>query len=243
MASLVFPHALPASTPRALLFDLDGVLLDSMRYHARAWQSAVRAVLGESVVREEIYRREGEPGRVTARDLLRLHHRQPTSSTVRELLRRKEEIFMRARAHIHLYASVRPLLMLLRRRGVPLALVTGTSHTEVERILPVGVRRHFRVVVTGDQVRHGKPHPEPYVVACRRLRQSPRHVAVVENAPFGIASAHAAGVGWVIGLATSLPAVHLRQADVVLSSLSVLRPYVRRLLRQPGGHIDKAGGV
>lgn len=220
----------PPFAPQAFLFDLDGVLVNSMRYHAAAWQCAVRTVLGTSVPRLDIYRREGERGSVTAHDILRLHRRRATPAAVRALLRWKETAFMRRRTQIRPYPVARPLLALLQRSKLPLALVTGTSRAEVRRILPAWMRRRFTAVITGDQVRHGKPHPEPYRAACRRLRQDPRQVVVVENAPFGIASARAAGIGWVVGVATSLPAAHLRQADVVLPSLKALHRYLHGLL-------------
>lgn len=220
----------PRIPPRALLFDVDGVLIDSMRYHARAWQWAVHRVLGGRVTQLEIYRREGEPGAVTARALLRSHDRRPTAAAVAELLGEKERRFKAQRRMIHLYPAARPLVRLVGESGLPAALVTGTSRAEMLRVLPAWARRRFAALITGDEVRHGKPHPEPYRTACRRLRQDPRQVAVIENAPFGIASARAARIGWIIAVATSLPSAQLRVADVVLPSLRALHRYLHRLL-------------
>lgn len=223
------PHY-PLVAPRALLFDVDGVLLDSMRFHALAWQAAVRRVLGGRVTQQAIYRREGEPGRVTARALLRGHGRRFTATDAAALLGEKERRFQAQRHQIHLYPEARPLVRLVGTSGLPAALVTGTSRAEMLRVLPAWVRRCFAVLVTGNDVRHGKPHPEPYRLACRRLRQDPRRVAVIENAPFGIASAKAARVGWIIAVCTSLPRAQLRGADVVVPSLDVLQQYLRQLL-------------
>lgn len=230
--------SLPAR-PRALLFDVDGVLLDSMRYHARAWQAAIRRLLRGRVAQEEIYRREGEPGAVSARDFLRLHRRRPTAGAVAALLGEKERRFAAYRRRVRVYPAARPLVRLVAASGLPAALVTGTSRAEILRVVPARVRRHFAVLVTGDQVRRGKPHPEPYWLACRRLAQDPRRVAVVENAPFGIASARAAGAGWIIAVGTSLPPSRLRGADIVLPTLGAVHRHLRRLLAQ----IDKPRAV
>ena len=215
---------------RALLFDVDGVLLDSMRSHARAWQTAVRRIVGGHVARAEVYRREGEPGAVTARDFLHLHGRRSTAIAVEALLREKERCFKASGRSVGVYPAARPLIRLVEQSGLPAALVTGTSRSEILRVVPAWVRRRFTALVTGDQVRYGKPHPEPYRLACRTLRQDPRQVAVIENAPFGIASARAAHIGWIIAVGTSLPLAHLRGADVMLPSLGALHRYLRRLL-------------
>ena len=230
---MVHQRRQPPRHPRGLFFDLDGVLVDSMCYHAQAWQMAVRRCLRVNVSRAEIYRREGEPGRVTARDLLCRHGQLPTTRAVQELLQDKERRFLALRRRVRLFPAALELLTIAGRNGLPLGLVTGTSQSEVERVVPPSVMRHFVVVVTGDQVPRGKPDPAPYRMACRRLRQRPASVVVVENAPFGIASARAAGAGWVIAVATSLAAAQLRDADVVLPSLRALCRYLRALL----GHV------
>lgn len=224
---------LPLVRPHALLFDLDGVLINSMRYHTQAWQLAVRTCVGGRVSRAEIYRREGEPGFVTAHDLLRAQGCPQTIHAVRMLLRAKEERFMALRDRVRLYPAAHRLLTVVEKSGLPLGLVTGTSRSEVVRIVPAKVRQQFAVVVTGDQVRCGKPHPAPYVVACKRLHQRPHNVLVVENAPFGIASARAARIGWIIAVATSLSADQLHGADVIVPSLASLCVYLRRLLHHP----------
>ena len=219
--------------PRAVLFDLDGVLVDSMRFHVQAWQSAVRSVLNGRVAAQEIYRREGEPGRVTARDVLIAHGRRPTATAMAALLEEKERCFMACRWRIRPYRCARRLLAVAQCSGLPLGLVTGTSQPEVRRMVPAWMRAVFRVLVTGDRVRRGKPHPEPYRTACRWLRVDPERTLVVENAPYGIASAQSAGIGCVVGVATSLPRTALRDADVTVPSLEVLCELLEQRLRYP----------
>jgi len=103
-----------------------------------------------------------------------------------------------------------------------LGLVTGTSSREVRRVVPARTLAKFHAVITGDRVRHGKPHPEPYRRAVRSLRVRSRHTVVVENAPYGIRSARAAGIGLVVALASSLPPRFLREAHCVVPSVKRL---------------------
>ena len=122
------------------------------------------------------------------------------------------------------------LLRRLRAARIRLALVTGTSANEVHRFVPRRVRALFRTIVTGDRVRHGKPHPEPYRIAFRRLRAAPGSAIVVENAPYGIRSARRAGAGLIVAIASSLPRAALREADTIVTSSRALASQLERLL-------------
>ena len=227
--------------PIAVCFDLDGVLIDTMPHHARAWQAALNP-LGLRISRRAIYQWEGEPGLVTARRLLRRsagHQDQAecrnrwgsgrgtgpraTPGAVQALLRDKERRFAALARGVRVAQSWRTLLRQLKQRQVRLGLVTGTSRQEVERVVPAAVRRAFEVIVTGDQVTRGKPDPEPYRTTCRHLRTRPADTLVIENAPYGIRSARRAGIGLILALASSLPARYLHEADLVVTSPQQLR--------------------
>ncbi|MBI1987601.1 MAG: HAD family phosphatase [Nitrospinae bacterium] len=204
----------------AVLFDMDGVIVDSMPFHFRAWHQAF-ASIGVEVSQEEIYLREGEKGEVTAREILEERKIPPREEERQELVRRKREIFRQIVTH-ELFPGVRELLEELRSRGASLGLVTGTSRKEAERLLPEGFLDQFDVVVTGDDVRQGKPHPEPYLKAVRELGLDPSQCVVIENSPNGIRSAKGAGLR-CIALTTSLPREHLGEADRVVDSLTEVR--------------------
>ena len=207
----------PSIPISAVCFDLDGVLILTMPLHAQAWQEALQRY-GLRASRREIYRWEGEPGRVTAQRLLRRAGRPATSEAITALLGGKERRFAQLARRIAIVPAFQRLLQRLAARGTALALVTGTSWREVQRVVPRAVRARFRVLITGDRVRHGKPHPEPYRRAMRELRVPPARTAVLENAPYGIRSAQHAGAGLVIALASSLPPRYLREADGIVRS-------------------------
>ena len=155
----------------AILFDMDGVIVDSMPFHFQAWRQTFASV-GVDVKQEEIYLREGEKGEVTAREILGARGIPYPEEEVQRLLRRKEDIFGQI-ATPELFPGMIELLEKLSRRGTFLGLITGTSRKEAEQFLPEGFLDRFDVVVTGDGVRWGKPHPEPYLKAVRELGTAP----------------------------------------------------------------------
>ena len=212
----------------AICFDLDGVLIDTMPLHARAWQEALRP-FGRHVSRLSIYQWEGEPGAVTARVLLSHGRASPSLKTVMTLLRDKERRFQRLARHIRVAPKWTALLDRLARRGIRLGLVTGTSSREVRRVVPKEILARFQTIVTGDRVRRGKPHPEPYRAALRQLCVSPGRAIVVENAPYGIRSARLTRAGLVVALATSLPKRFLREAHCISPSITRLCALLERL--------------
>jgi beta-phosphoglucomutase len=111
-----------------------------------------------------------------------------------------------------LVPGIGPLLHDLRGRGYRLALVTGSARRVVdESLAPTGVTGLFEAVVTGDDVTHGKPDPEPYARAAAALDLPPGECLAVENARLGLRSARAAGMDCV-ALETTLDAEQLLDA-------------------------------
>lgn len=213
----------------AVIFDMDGVITNTMPDHFQAWKRAL-ASAGVSVTHEDIYSREGQPGKISIEELSRKYGKTFSNKEKERILEEKEACFRDIR-HVRFIPNSRSFINKLHKGRFRLALVTGTSRTEVERILPESLLKKFETVVTGDDVHHGKPHPEPYLLALRALNLSADQAIVLENAPFGIASAKAAGLR-CLALQTSLPAEYLKEADAVFASIQELtgkisfeRPY------------------
>ena len=197
---------------KIFLFDMDGVLINSMEGHYIAWKRAAEAH-GLSVDREEIYLREGEKGAVSGRDFLLMNNIEPSDRHIQVLLSHKEQEYATMPPPT-IYPYVSDILNLLHKNQHRMALVTGTSRGELDKTLPSDISNYFPVKITGDIVKHGKPHPEPYCMAMEQLGVSPEDAVVVENAPYGIRSAKAANI-FTIALCTSLPEQHLHQADMI----------------------------
>ncbi|MDP8257562.1 MAG: HAD family phosphatase [Candidatus Alcyoniella australis] len=202
---------------RAVLWDMDGVLIDSMDRHAQAWIRAAGELGLNEIDPQEILRREGERGEVSARDFIKAHDMMPTRKRVRQLLETKEQIFA-AMGPARPFPNIEQVLAEVARRGLAMALVTGTSADELETVLPAPIRSMFKVLITGDAVLHGKPNPEPYLKAAMGLGLAPEVCLAVENAPFGLRSAKDAGA-LVAVVPTSLPIDQLPGADFYLDSI------------------------
>ncbi len=127
---------------------------------------------------------------------------------------------------IHPFEGVMEMLEFLKRDGMKLALVTGSPRSLMERIVPQSALSCFSVSVTADDVKSGKPDPEPYLKALHYLDSKPEDSIVIENAPMGIRSAKSAGLV-CYAIETSLPGEYLDEADLVFHDHHSLFAFLR----------------
>jgi len=202
---------------RCLLWDLDGVLVDSSPYHYQAFQRLL-AELGRTLD-EEFFRTQLLGLR---NDAILTRLLGPLSSEeLARLSRRKEELFRGLIA-----GRVRPLpgaVELVREaqaRGLPQAVVSSTPRENISLVLAsLGLREAFAVVVGEEDVGRGKPDPEGFLLAASRLGCPPEACTVVEDAPEGVEAAKGAGMR-CLAVATTRPPELLQRADLVVSSLA-----------------------
>lgn len=201
----------PVHPARAIILDMDGVVLASPPLHLLTWQQTL-APLGIELTGEDLFPLEGMTTELTAQRLTQQFLGQACSEAeARELAATKRTLF-REMFNPAFVPGIVPLLHDLRGRGFLLGLVTGSARSVVEESLaPTGVTELFEAIVTGDEVSVGKPDPEPYQTAAAHLGIPPEACLVIENAPLGIRSARAAGMGCV-ALETTLPAERLAKA-------------------------------
>ena len=198
---------------RAFLFDMDGVLNDTMPAHCRAWIQAFRKFFDVEITEREIYLREGEKSQKSVPEILSAHSIRISKKECEDFLKHKAGLFTRFDT-VPFFKGV-PEMITGMKAFKTLGLVTGTQKREVKRLLPKTFLKNFQAIVTCDDVSHGKPHPEPYLRALELLKLSASEALVIENAPLGIRSAKAAGI-MVCAIATSLPAKELKEADFIL---------------------------
>ena len=222
LETYIFPPTYPA---RAIVFDMDGVVLNSPPMHLLTWQRTL-APLGIELTAADHYPLEGLPTEVTARRLTeRLLGKACSDQEARNLARTKRALF-RDMFEPVIVPGILPLLHDLQGRGYRLALVTGSARSVVdESLAPTGALGFFEAVIAGDEVTRGKPHPEPYRTAAARLGLAPSQCLAIENAPFGIDSAKAAGMGCA-ALQTTLPREQLSRADRVFPDVRTLRAWL-----------------
>lgn len=202
--------------PKAVVFDMDGVIVDSMPYHFIAWYEALLPY-GVRVGAFDVYLHEGEIWDKTLKVFFRGSGVQMTPALSKEIYVRRQKIFKRMYKR-NIFHGAEGLITHLRKEGYLLGLVTGTPTNEIVKILPAAIRKLFHCIVAGDQVTHGKPHPEPYLTAARKLGVSPKECVVIENGPNGIISAKKAGM-FCIGVTTSLPREYILKSDIVVKTL------------------------
>jgi sugar-phosphatase len=198
----------------AILFDLDGVLVDSTRSVDRQWRAWAREHgIDEQKVIDIAH------GVRTIEVIRRVAPHIDSEAEVQRLEDRE--------AHDHEGVFVMPGAVELVRsisEGRWGVVTSGTRKLAVSRLewagLPVP-----QVLVTADDVTHGKPHPEPYLRGAGLLATKPADCLVIEDAPAGIQSAQAGGMK-VIGLTSTYAASHLQQADAVVTKLAQVQ--VRR---------------
>jgi beta-phosphoglucomutase len=221
---------------RAVLFDMDGVITDTMPLHLESWKRAFEPY-GVHVDKMDVYLREGMTSMVMAREIARAKGKEPGIEDFKLIVEDKTRIFNglvkgRARA----YDGVKETLRVLRNNGIKLALVTGSKRGSAEAVLKeAGLQDAFEVIVGAEDVKNGKPDPEPYLQAMKKLSTPALDCVVVENAPLGIKAAKAAKAGFVIALETTLDASYLGEADEVDPSFAELEQCLyRRFEARPG---------
>jgi beta-phosphoglucomutase len=165
----------------------------------------------------EVYEREGERWEKSLRDFISQGGLKPTPELMRRVFFRRRKIFRKYFKRT-IFSGAEECLRALKDKGLMLGIVTGTPMPQLKRILPRKIQCYFDAIVTGDLVKRGKPHPEPFIKAAKDLNLKPSQCLVIENAPLGIKSAKAAGMH-CLAITTSLPKAYLMEADTVISSL------------------------
>lgn len=179
---------------RALLFDMDGTLVDSEQLHYRTWGETLRGHGIEDFPFDEFFRYVGVSNEQLAQDYID-SHRLPV--TVETLVRQKQRLYLEMIPTIQPIPGVRELIGRMHQRYL-LAVASSSDRIELEQILEtLELRHHFSEVVGGDMVRHKKPDPEIYLQALTRLRVAPHEAVAFEDSQTGVAAAKDAGIATI----------------------------------------------
>ncbi len=213
----------------AIIFDFDGVLVDSEPLHEWAIREAVTP-LGWVFTHEQFV--EGIVGRGDERAFVTIAgwNRAPISEALgASLLARKRELMAEGiaagRYAVQPHATE---IVALASERFPLAVCSGSRASVVCGMLEAtGLASHFRHVITADDVTLAKPAPDGYLLAAARLAVDTAQCVAIEDTPTGIAAAKAAGMR-VVGLCHTCPGSALAQADEVLDQIADLRPQLLR---------------
>lgn len=204
---------------RGVLFDFDGVIADTMHDNFRAWQFAFQKISGLSILKEDFFALEGR-GVNKIVEIIGAKYEIPHSKFA-EIAREKETHYLNAH-NFQIYPEIYELIELLRKKNIKFALVTGASQARLLKTVPNKFLDKFNCLVTAEDVKYTKPHPEPYRRGLECLGLKPKECIVIENAPLGIESAQLAGIR-CIAITTTVRKDALSRADLVVESFEELK--------------------
>ncbi|MEJ8655711.1 HAD-IA family hydrolase [Streptomyces sp. MS1.AVA.4] len=177
----------------SVIFDLDGTLVDS---EPNYYEAGRQVLAGYGVTDFSWEHHTRFIGIGTRETLERLSEEYGLDAPIEDLLAGKNRTYLElARAGTEVYPEMRKFVELLHAAGVPMAVASGSSRTAIEAVLAgTGLDAFLTTLVSAEEVAHGKPRPDVFLEAARRLGADPADCVVLEDAPPGAAAAHAAGM-------------------------------------------------
>ncbi|MBP1637703.1 MAG: HAD-superfamily hydrolase, subfamily variant 3 [Bacteroidetes bacterium] len=210
---------------KAVFFDMDGVLFDSMPNHAIAWEKAMNES-GLPFTRREAYMNEGQTGSATINGVfVNINGREATEEEKLKIYKLKSHYFDVLETPKVMPYSYQ-LLQKIKSKGLQIFVVTGSAQPSLIDSLilhfpGIFVKEH---IISAFDVKNGKPHPEPYQKALEKAGAKPWQAIVIENAPLGVQSSAAAKI-FTIAVNTGPldeDVLHKNGADIVLQSMKDL---------------------
>jgi beta-phosphoglucomutase len=201
---------------KAVLFDFDGVLADTMEDNFFAWKKSFLD-FGIDIKREDYFPLEGMKLIEVAKKISHKYNLQVDPSVIMNL---KNKYYLEINK-FSFYPGIEDLIEILSDQ-ILIGLVSASPRKKLEKTVPTYFLDRFNVVISGDDTENGKPSSEPYLSAMKKLNVSPEDTVVVENAPLGIKSAKSAGA-YCIAIATTLKGEYLKEADKIVNNHEELK--------------------
>ena len=216
-------HGFEAFKPKAVLFDMDGVLYNSMPNHARAWQQAM-AQFGITMTAHDAYATEGARGIDTIRMMVKTQQGRDISLEEAQQMYDVKTRLFHEMPDARIFYGVKSLMRKIRQCGMTIGVVTGSGQRPLlNRLLnDFGEFLDENHIVTAYDVKRGKPNPDPYLMGMQKVGDTqPWETVVVENAPLGVRAATAARCFTIAVNTGPLPDYSLIDvgADLLLPSL------------------------
>ena len=217
----------------AVIFDMDGVLVDTFEAHYESW-NVVAQEEGTAMTRQQFAETFGR----TSREIIAIlwPEKADDPAAIRDFDDRKEEAFREIiTREFPAMPGVEDLLSSLATEKIPMAVGSSGPPPNIELVVEkLGARDIFGALVTAKDVTRGKPDPQVFLLAAERLGVSPEKCIVVEDAQAGVEAARTAGMHCVGIASTGRTREELAEADLVIDSLSELTPGAFRELSKNG---------
>ncbi|MEI6105552.1 MAG: HAD family phosphatase [Opitutae bacterium] len=186
---------IPAGDFAGYIFDLDGTLVDTMPLHYRAWNRAMQLAGLKEELSEDLFYSLGGMPTVRVAGVFAKHY--GLTIDVQKVFHQKEALFLELRSEMKLIDAVVAVARKAAGR-IPLSVASGGPRDVVRHTLELmKLADLFPVVVTPEDVTHGKPSPEMFLLAAQKMGVAPESCLVFEDAEPGIQAAEAAGMKWV----------------------------------------------
>lgn len=200
---------------KAVLFDFDGVLADTMEDNFKAWKN-VFELFNVEIKREDYFPLEGMKMVKIVETIGDKYGKKFSEAECLKIKKLKDRYYLENHNFIF-YRGVLGLVERLNEKGTLLAIVSASPKEKLEKTVPRDFLEKFNVVVSGDDTVNGKPNPEPYLTAVKKLGLNVGECVVVENAPLGIMSAKNADI-YCIAMSTTLEEGYLIEADKIVGN-------------------------
>ena len=185
---------------KGIIFDMDGVLIDAMPFHAEAMKIAIKEETDYEIDKKIVYQLEGMPSNQLIEEIFKTNNinKELDHKLIEKISERKKQIFKEIE-DTRLIEGVYDLIKELNRCNCLKAIVTGAAKKEIELTIDkmVGLK-NFDVVISGEDVETGKPDATPFVLALQKMNIKSSDCIVVENAPLGVEAANKAGIKSII---------------------------------------------
>ena len=209
---------------KAIIFDADGVLVDSMYFQADAWVKTFKDI-GINITLRDIYELEGSNDGRLIKAIFAKVDKEPEPEYYEQLPEKKREFF--EFDMIKPYEGILDCLKQLKQH-FKLAMVSGSNRDTVKKIVDKFFSGCFDVVISGSDHERGKPDPEPFLTALEKLDLTKNECIVVENAPLGITAARRAGL-YCVAVASMLEPEMVQHADIMFKDHDALLRYLKSL--------------
>ena len=225
-------NKLPQDITTALI-DMDGVLYDSMPYHAKAWHQLFLDLGVTNSNPDEYYLYEGMTGAATIGMILKRElNRDTTEDECRALYEKKAELF-RDFGEKRLMPGASDMLEAIKKMGLKTVLVTGSAQGSLLDSINEDYPGFFpkERMVTARDVKNGKPHPEPYQRGLEKAGATPSQAIVIENAPLGVRAGKAAGCFTIAVTTGPIPreAFEKEGADLIFPDMPAFAKWLKSI--------------
>ena len=210
---------MPTSNIEAVIWDMDGVIADTAPFHLKAWQQAFQK-RGTNFTEEDFRHNFGQRNDTIIRDTL---GQSVSQSEIDVIAQEKETIFRNsARGKIKPLPGAIELIKSLSERRIKMALGSSAPLENIQLLTQsLGINNYFDVIISGRDVSEGKPNPQVFLLAARKLGVEPENCIVIEDAVAGVAAAKKAGMH-CLAITNTHPSQSLHQADLIVDSLEAI---------------------